>query len=45
MGTIGVVGTVDGTTASGTVEGSGECEVSGIDVDVELTGTFTATKT
>ncbi|MEM7357976.1 MAG: hypothetical protein AAF431_02635 [Pseudomonadota bacterium] len=43
-GTLGVVGQVDGTNATGTVEGEGECEVSGLTLDVELTGTFTATK-
>jgi len=43
-GSIGVTGSVDGTTASGTVEGDGECEISGITVSVELRGDFTATK-
>lgn len=44
QGTVAVVGQVDGTNATGTVQGDGECEVSGLDIDVELSGTFTATK-
>ena len=43
-GTIGVTGTVDGSTASGEANGDGECDISGIKADVELNGTFTATK-
>jgi len=43
-GTVGVTGNVDGTTATGTIEGDGECDVAGLDIGVEVTGTFTATK-
>jgi len=43
-GTVGVTGRVDGTTATGTLEGDGECDISGLTVDVDLTGDFTATK-
>ena len=44
VGTVAVTGQVDGTTASGSLEGEGECRVSGVDLDVTLTGEFTATK-
>ena len=37
-GTVDVSGSVDGTTASGELGGEGECD----GIDVELTGTFTA---
>lgn len=43
-GTISVTGTVNGTTASGTVDGEGSCELSGLNVDVELSGDFSANK-
>lgn len=42
--TINVVGTIDGTTASGTVNGTGTCTEGLITVDATLTGEFTATK-
>ena len=44
-GQVAVQGRVDGTTASGTVIGSGDCEVSGLRLDVDLSGDFNATKT
>ena len=43
-GTINVVGRVDGTTASGSVDGEGTCNVNGLSLDVELSGDFNATK-
>lgn len=43
-GTISVTGKVDGVTATGTVSGSGTCSEGSLDVDVELTGDFNATK-
>lgn len=43
-GTVGVVGTVDGTTVSGTVSGEGVCEEGIIEIDADLDGTFSATK-
>lgn len=43
-GTVAVTGMVDGTTASGKVEGDGKCRVNGINIDVTLEGDFTATK-
>lgn len=43
-GQLAVVGMVDGSAASGTVEGEGECTVSGLDVDVALSGDFNAVK-
>lgn len=43
-GTINVTGTVDGTTASGTVNGEGSCEDGPLSIDVELSGDFSATK-
>ena len=43
-GSVGVTGVVDGTTASGSISGSGNCNVNGLDVDVTLEGTFTATR-
>lgn len=42
QGTVGVTGTVDGTTVSGTVSGDGKCNSGGLDFDVTLTGTFNA---
>ena len=44
VGTVAVTGQVDGTTASGSLEGEGECRVSGVNLDVTLSGEFTATK-
>jgi len=41
-GTASVDGSVDGTNASGTVSGSGTCQIDGLTVDVELDGTFEA---
>ncbi len=43
-GSLATTGRVDGTTASGDVSGKGRCDISGIQADVTLTGTFTATK-
>ncbi|MFT5572324.1 MAG: hypothetical protein ACI9FR_001247 [Cryomorphaceae bacterium] len=43
-GTINLVGTVDGTTASGTVSGEGTCSEGGLTVDAELSGNFSASK-
>ena len=43
-GIIGVTGMVDGTTAAGEANGDGECDIAGIKADVELRGTFTASK-
>jgi len=43
-GTLALNGSVDGTTASGTVTGDGQCRVSGIDVGVALSGDFSANK-
>lgn len=45
VGTVSVSGRVDGTTASGTLQGAGKCKVSGLDLDVTLRGDFTAIKT
>ena len=42
-GTINLVGSVDGATASGTVSGEGTCTIDGLTLDVELTGDFNAT--
>lgn len=43
-GTVSVQGTVDGSRATGPVSGTGECTVSGLNVDVDLEGSFEATK-
>ncbi len=43
-GQLAVTGQVDGSTASGVVEGEGECRIQGLDLDVELSGDFNATK-
>lgn len=43
-GQLAVQGQVDGSTATGTVAGEGTCRISGIDVDVELNGDFSAIK-
>ena len=43
-GVVGITGTVDGTNAMGTVVGEGVCDVSLIDINVDLEGTFTARK-
>jgi len=44
QGSVTVEGTVDGTRASGDVNGSGECELNGLSIDVSLEGTFNATR-
>jgi hypothetical protein len=44
VGSVGVTGVVNGTTASGTVQGEGSCRVNGLNLDVELTGDFSANK-
>ena len=41
---IGVEGTVDGSTVTGTVTGNTECDVAGLPVDVDLRGNFSASK-
>jgi len=41
-GTINLTGSVDGTTASGNVDGSGTCTINGLSVDVDLAGDFSA---
>lgn len=43
-GTVTVTGSVDGTNASGDVSGSGRCLINGLDVDVTLEGTFSASR-
>ena len=43
-GSLATTGQVDGTTASGDVTGSGQCRVSGINVDVTLNGSFSASR-
>jgi len=43
-GTIGIEGSVDGTSASGTLSGEGRCNISGLDADVDLSGDFNATR-
>lgn len=43
-GSAGVMGSVDGTTASGSISGSGTCDVSGVEVDVTLEGSFSASR-
>jgi len=43
-GSVGVTGSVNGTTASGDVSGSGSCTVEGVNVDVTLEGNFTASQ-
>jgi hypothetical protein len=43
-GSVGVTGTVDGSNASGSVSGNGSCSVSGVEIDVTLEGTFSATR-
>lgn len=42
--TLSTVGMVDGTTASGTVSGDGQCTIDRVTVDVRLEGDFNATK-
>ena len=44
VGTVGVTGVVNGTTASGTVQGQGTCISNGLSIDVDLTGDFSANK-
>jgi len=43
-GTIGVVGTVDGTNITGTVSGEGVCEEGILELDVDLEGDFSASR-
>jgi len=43
-GNVGVSGVVDGTNVTGTLEGMGECDVSGVSLGVELTGDFSAAR-
>ena len=43
-GSASVTGSVDGTTASGSISGSGTCDVSGLEVDVTLEGSFSASR-
>lgn len=43
-GSVGAMGRVDGTNATGTVSGSGTCKINGLTVDVTLEGDFSATK-
>jgi len=43
-GSVSVMGMVDGTTASGSVSGSGSCDVNGLTVDVTLEGDFSASR-
>lgn len=43
-GLLAVTGRLDGSTASGTVQGEGMCLIGGINLDVELSGDFNATK-
>lgn len=43
-GTLGVVGTVDGTTVTGTVDGDGVCDQGLLEIEVTLEGDFSATR-
>ena len=43
-GNVGVTGQVDGTNVTGDIDGSGECDIDGLNVDVELEGDFSATR-
>lgn len=43
-GTVSVTGSVDGTTAAGDISGSGRCLINGLDVEVTLEGTFSASR-
>jgi len=43
-GNLSVEGRIDGTTASGDANGEGRCRVSGINIDVTLSGNFSATR-
>lgn len=43
-GSVDYTGRVDGTNVSGTVSGSGDCQVGGLDVSVSLTGDFSAAR-
>lgn len=43
-GSISVSGSVDGSNASGTVSGTGQCTEGGLTVDVELSGELSAVK-
>lgn len=43
-GNLSTTGQVDGTNASGEVNGDGQCRIGALTVDVTLRGTFTASK-
>ncbi|RBP49093.1 hypothetical protein [Arenicella xantha] len=43
-GSVVYTGTVDGTTATGTISGDGNCTSGGLNFDVTLNGDFNATK-
>lgn len=43
-GSVMLNGSVDGTTAAGTISGAGQCIVSGASFDVDLTGDFSASR-
>ncbi len=43
-GSVSVVGSVDGSTASGTVNGNGTCQLDGLEIDVTLEGDFSASR-
>ena len=43
-GNVGANGQVDGNNVTGTIDGSGSCEINGLSVDVELAGDFNATR-
>ena len=43
-GSVAVSGSVDGTTASGTISGDGECDLDGTNVSVTLSGDFSASR-
>ncbi|MDB4511897.1 hypothetical protein N9060_00400 [Arenicella sp.] len=44
LGNVQLEGIVDGTNASGSFGGNGSCAVGGNNIEVEITGTFTAAK-
>jgi len=44
QGSITVNGSVDGTLATGDVSGDGQCDINGLEVDVTLSGTFSASR-
>jgi len=43
-GTVSIEGSVNGTTASGTLSGSGSCNIDGTNVSVTLSGDFSASR-